>query len=108
MAFSRAAGMPSRERGLSSNMGPPSVFWTKQLQEFPECIVKLVHYALLERNDRVVGDCDAFRANFRAALGDVAIAHALGLLEFRQPVFGVQRVHLQCRGVNQKTRSDER
>ena len=41
-----------------------------------ERIVELIHHALLQRNDRVVGDLDFFRTHLGAALGDVAVADA--------------------------------
>ena len=44
-----------------------------QPHEFPDGIVVPIDDALLERNDRVVGDGDPFRAHLRAALRDVAV-----------------------------------
>ena len=60
-----------------------------------EQVLVFIHYAFLQRDDRVVGDGDVFGTNFRAALRDVAEADALCLLEIGQTVFGVERVHFQ-------------
>ena len=84
-----------------------SNLWTKDLPEPAQGIVELVHHALLQRDDRVVGDGDVLRANLGTALGDVAQANAVGLLELRHAVLGVERVHLQRGGVNEEARSDE-
>jgi len=43
-------------------------------------IVVFGDHALLERDDRVVGDLDRFRADVGAALGDVAVAQPGPLL----------------------------
>src|SRR5215211_7306018 len=58
-------------------------------------IVVLVGDALLEGDDGVVGDVDVYRADFCAALGDVAEPEAVVLLEVGQPVGLVHGVHLQ-------------
>src|SRR4051794_39916009 len=50
--------------------------------------------ALLHRDDRVVGDVDAFGADLGAALGDVAQADAGGLLRQGPAVVDVERVHV--------------
>jgi len=42
-----------------------------------------------------------------AALCDVAIANSLGVSQFLQPIFGIERMHLQRRHVNQKARPDK-
>src|SRR5690606_34276392 len=57
---------------------------------------------LLHRNDRVIGDFNAFRADLGAALGDVAVADALGVAGVLDPVGpGVQRVHVQFGGADE-------
>ena len=53
-------------------------------------IIELINHPFLERDDRVVGDLDVFRADHGAALGDVAVADALGLLEVGYAIDGVQ------------------
>src|SRR5919106_6560602 len=58
-------------------------------------IVVLVGDTLLEGDDGVVGDVDVYRADFGAALGDVAEPEAVVLLEVGQPVGLVHGVHLQ-------------
>ncbi len=56
---------------------------------------------------RVVGDLNAFRTNFGAAFGDVAITDSLRCSQFLDPVLGVERMHFQRGDVNQKSRADE-
>src|SRR5580704_4643654 len=46
----------------------------EQLRDWVEITV---HNAFLQWNDRVIGDGDVLRANFRAALGDVAVSDAV-------------------------------
>ena len=48
-----------------------------------------------------------FRANFRAALGDVAITDAVVVLQIRDAIFGIERMHFQRSGVQQEAGSDE-
>ena len=48
-----------------------------------------------------------FWTDLGAALGDVAKADALRLLQFRQAIFRVKRMHFQRGGINQKTRTDK-
>jgi hypothetical protein len=56
-------------------------YWAKQFQQRPQRIVKLINHALLQRNNRVIGDGDVFGTDFSAALGDVAVANATSLLQ---------------------------
>ena len=91
----------------SSSLVPRTILRTQLLPEPAERIVEFIHHAFLQRNDGVVGDGDVLRADLGAAFGDVAEADALRLLQFRQPVFGVERVHFQRGGINQKARADE-
>ena len=52
-----------------------SVFLSGQLSQEPaHWIVKVIDHALLQRNDRVVGDVNVFGANLGTALRDVAKA----------------------------------
>src|SRR5678815_448324 len=81
--------------------------FSQQLPDPSERIVKLVHDALLERNDGVVRDRDVLGTDLRAALGDVAVTDALGLFQFLKTVRGVERVHLQRGNINEETRADE-
>ena len=48
-----------------------------------------------------------FRAHLGAALGDIAVANAVTILEVADAVFRVEWVHLQRRGVHQEARPDE-
>ena len=90
-----------------AGLQPASTFRTQLLQQPAERIVKFIHHAFLQRNDRVIGDGDVFGADLGAALGDVAEADALRLLQFRQAVFRVERMHLQRGSVYEEARADE-
>src|SRR4051812_27304876 len=70
-------------------------------------IVEPVDDAFLQRNDRVVGDGDVLGADLGAALGDVAVADAVRLLELGEAVLGVERMHLERGDVDQEARADE-
>ena len=56
---------------------------------------------------RVVGDVDVLRADLRAALGDVAVADVVLLLQIRNTVLDVERVHLERGRVDEEARPDE-
>src|SRR6266851_5516071 len=47
------------------------------------------------------------RAHSRTALGDVAQTHPMGLPQLVKAVFRVERMHLERRDIDQKTRPDE-
>src|SRR3954453_38805 len=64
--------------------------------------------ALLERDDRVVGDLDVFRADLGAALRDVAEADAGLVLQVAQPVALVRRVHLEAGRADEEARPEGR
>src|SRR4051812_24186224 len=70
-------------------------------------VIKVVNNALLQWNDRVVGNVDLFRADLCTALGDVTetdpevIFKQLGA---RQPV---ERVHLERRYANEEAWATE-
>ena len=72
-----------------------------------EWIIKFVHHPFFQRNDSVVGDLDVLGTNFRATLRDIAVTDSLGVSQFFQSIFGVERMHLQRCHVNQKTRAYE-
>src|SRR4051812_46186414 len=63
--------------------------------------------ALLERNDGVVGDGDVLGTDLGAALGDVAVADAVAVLELVTPIEDVERMHLELRGMDQQAGADE-
>lgn len=48
-----------------------------------------------------------FRAHLGAALGDIAVANTVAILEVADAVFRIERMHLQRRGVHQEARSNE-
>src|SRR5438270_322427 len=49
-------------------------------------IIKLIDHSLLERNDPVVRDLNFLRTNLGAALGDVAVADAVGVSQLLDPI----------------------
>src|SRR5678815_185614 len=89
-------------RSASRSPRPP-----EQREQPAQRVVVAVGHALLERDDAVVGDRDALGADLRAALGDVAVADPVLLLEIGLAVLDVERVHLERRRVDQEARSDE-
>src|SRR6476620_890233 len=82
-------------------------FRAKQSQEEPQRVVKLINDPLLERNDCVVRNCNVFRTDLGAALGDIAKTDTAGLPEFRSAILDVQRVHFQGGGKHEEARADE-
>src|SRR6266849_9488595 len=103
-----APGMAASLTGLSSNMTAPlAARGAEDAEQPPQWIVDLVHHPLLEGDDGVVGDGDAFRANARAALRDVAKPHSLRLPHLADAVLHVERVHLQRSDVQEEARADE-
>ena len=84
-----------------------SLFWLEHPEESRHRIIKLIDDSFLHRDDRVVSDADVFRANFRAALGDVAITDAVVVLQIRDAILGIERMHFQRSGVHQEAGSDE-
>jgi hypothetical protein len=70
-------------------------------------IKELVNHTLLQRDDGVVGDGDVLGAHLCAALGDVAVADAVFVFEVGDPVFGVEGVHFEGRGVDEEAGADE-
>src|SRR5262245_34547366 len=95
-ARSSAAGIPLARITLSLNSVSritldisDLLLMSKEPEESSDRVVELVYSPFLERNDRVVSDLDAFRADGRATLRDVAVADAFRLDQFLDPVFGV-------------------
>ncbi len=70
-------------------------------------IVKVVHYAFLQRNNSVIGDLNAFGANLCATFCDIAVTDPLRISQFLNAILGIERVHLQRSDVDQKPRSNE-
>ena len=67
----------------------------------------LVDDTFLERNNGVVGDRNVLRANLGATLGDVAVTDAVTFFQLVGSIEDVERMHLELRGVNQKSRAHE-
>src|ERR1700682_6106703 len=83
-----ASGIPSFEMVFNLNsMGSPSpsaefLFGASDLPDQHEHrIIKFIHDALLQRNDRIVCNVDLLGAHFRTALGDVAQTDAKLILQ---------------------------
>src|SRR5438093_5143660 len=70
-------------------------------------VVRARHHALLERDDRVVGDVDVLRAHIRAALGDVAVAEPVLLTNEFGAIVRVERMHLERREPYEVARARE-
>src|SRR6266478_627172 len=79
----------------------------KFAEEHGQRIVKLVHDALLERNDGVVGDANLLRTNFGATLRDVAKADPKLILEQPRAVAAVERMHFKPGNAHKKARPGE-
>ena len=71
-------------------------------------VVRARHDALLERDDRVVGDVDVLGTDVRAALGDVAVAEPVLQSREVDAVVRVERMHLERREPHEVPRSRER
>src|SRR5207249_2821449 len=84
---------------------PPSSM--KDPEQGLQRIVEPVNDALLKRNDRVVGNGDVFGTHLGTTLRDVAQSDALRFFQLGQPVFRIQRVHLQRGRVDEQTRPDK-
>src|SRR5439155_8491212 len=80
---------------------------TQALQQPAKWIVKLIHYALLQRNNRIVRNGNVLRTDIGAALRDVAIPDSERLLQFRQTIRRIQWMHFKRRNVHEKTWPDE-
>ena len=70
-------------------------------------VVRGVDHPLLQRDDGVVGDLDVLGAHLGAALGDVALAQALLLLQELAAVVDVERVHLELGRAGEEARAGE-
>src|SRR6266566_7410244 len=70
-------------------------------------VVEVVHHALLQRDDGVVGDVDRLGADLRTALGDVAVADAGLVLQVAAARGDIERVHLEARDTHQEARAGE-
>ena len=75
-------------------------------EELQQRVVASVDDALLERDDRVVGDVDAFGADFGAAFRDVAESEAALVRNELGPVERVERMHLEARDADQEPRPE--
>src|SRR6266704_4260282 len=85
---------PGSERSVGGTTPPLQTLHfvaAKLAEEHGQRIVKLVHHALLERNDGVVSDANLLRANFGATLRDVAKADPKLILEQAGAVASARR-----------------
>src|SRR5215467_1038074 len=101
--------MPACEMGFSSNCIAPPISFSrfKDTEESSERIEEPVHHTFFQRNDRIIGDRNALRTHFRAALSDVAQADALELAQIAQAVVGIKRLHLERRRVYKEARANK-
>src|SRR5579863_5307654 len=109
-----ASGIPALEMVFSLNsMGPPSTsarFWflsSNLPYQHEHGIIKFIHHALFQRDDRIVGDVDLLGAHLGAAFGDVAQADAEFVLEHAGARLRIERVHFESRNPDEKPRSSE-
>ena len=70
-------------------------------------VVEFIDHSLLEGNDGVLGDGDVFGTNFAATGCDVAIADTVGLLQFTDSIFNIERMHLKRGNVHKETWASE-
>src|SRR5438552_13920959 len=70
-------------------------------------VVEVVHHALLQRDDGVVGDVDRLGTDLRAALGDVAVPDAGRLLEVARARRDIERMHLEAGDADQEAGAGE-
>src|SRR5881628_2030076 len=75
---------------------------TPELPQQPNDRIEAVRHALLERDDRVVGDVDPLGAHLGAALGDVAEPDPGGGPAERGAIARVERVHFERRELDEK------
>src|SRR3954468_5075845 len=101
-----ADGIASADMGFRLNLSMITSR-VEDSQQLFDRIVEAIDDALFERNDRVLGNRNVFRADLRAAAGDVTEPDAVLLLERRDAIGGVERVHLECGRVGQKAWPDE-
>ena len=80
---------------------------TEHPKQFLDRVIIAVHHALLQWNDRVIRDGDVLGADLGAAFGDVAVADALGFLELRQAILGIEGMHFEGGTVDEESRPDE-
>src|SRR5690348_4721934 len=71
-------------------------------EQFRQRIEEAIHNALLERDDRVVCNRDAFWTDFGTALGDIAQTDAELLSQILQAIPHVERVHFKRRGIHEE------
>src|SRR5580692_5000261 len=93
-------------RASAADLGS-ALLRSKGPEKLAQRVEKPVYYALLQRNDGIVGNGDVLRANLGAALGDVAIPDPVLLPQIRHAILGINRIHLQLRSVNQESRPDK-
>jgi hypothetical protein len=70
-------------------------------------IVKLVHHALLERDDSVVGDANLLGTDLGAAFCDVAKSESKLILQQAGAVEAVERMHFEAGDSNEEARTGE-
>jgi hypothetical protein len=79
----------------------------KQTKQSGDRIVELVHDPFLKRNNGVLGNGNVLGTDFAATGGDVAVAHAVCLLQVFNAIFGIERVHFERRDMHEESRTGE-
>jgi hypothetical protein len=70
-------------------------------------IVKLIHDALFERDDSVVGDANVLGTDLGATFGDVAETQAQLILEYAGAVAAVEGMHFESGDSDEEARAGE-
>src|SRR5690349_1413959 len=79
----------------------------EQSEQSPQRVVITVGYTLFQGYDRIVGDRDVFRADVGAALGDIAKANTVAMLQVTHAILHIEGVHLQRRRIDHVARACE-
>src|ERR1017187_597824 len=66
-----------------------------------------VHYALLERDNRVLGDRNRLGTHWPATSSDVAVTDVVRVPQIADAVFGIERMHFECGSIDEQTRADK-
>src|ERR1700677_2068367 len=88
---------------LSARIAIPSEDAEQPLQR----IEVPVHHALFERNYRVLRNRDRLGTHLPATSSDVAVTDVVDVPQIADPVFGIERMHFECSGINEKARTDK-
>ena len=93
---------------MSRSIVTPLLLTASQLTPRPrQRIVVLGHDPLFEGNDRVFRNRYRLRTYLPTTSSDVAITDIMLVPQIADPVFGVERMHFECSGINEQTWTDK-